>query len=69
MKSNLLTRDEQRRAAARLTMASATLELQLRSLVRRILSGEHDLLVDFQEQIQYAPPEMKLRIQEMLEVK
>lgn len=61
------TRDQLRRERSQQILVSAHLELQLRDLIRRVLSeGDFDALAEFQQTIQYAPPEMKARILELI---
>ena len=64
-----LSRGEQRgRTSARL-MVSIGLEAHLRNLATDALAGDQDAVREFQEFVQYAPPEMKARVLEFLEGK
>jgi hypothetical protein len=56
------TRQQQRDRLQRGQIASVNLELMLRSLVREILAGEVSKLAEFQQIVQFAPREMRDRI-------
>lgn len=62
-----LTRDEQRRRSTNDAMIAVGLECHLRNLVREIHSGEFHKLQEFQQFVQYAPPEMKENIRKFLD--
>ncbi len=62
MKRDLKYATQQRAEATRNLMASATLELMLRDQIRRAFAGEQQAMIEFQQDIQYAPPEMKERM-------
>lgn len=66
MKPDILTADEQRAHATRLTLAAAYLELTLRDQLRRALAGDFDALQQFQQDVQYAPPGMRENILKFL---
>lgn len=56
------SRSEQRQSSDRSVMLSANLEAHLINLLKEIESGATSKLVEFQQFIQYAPQEMRLRM-------
>lgn len=62
----ILTVPEQRAQQTARLLTSAFLELQLRSLVRAALRGDARATADFQQLIQYAPTEMRTRIDTLI---
>lgn len=63
----ILTREEQRIKQSHNQMLSIQLDCHLHNLISDILKGDANKLPEFQQFIQYAPPEMKLRMIENLE--
>lgn len=53
------TRDQQRRRHVHKLMLSIQLHSHLNNLMREILAGDASQLPEFQQYIQYAPPEMR----------
>jgi hypothetical protein len=62
-----LTVSEQRDRHVAQCMVSVGLEAHLRNLVREIQAGDSTKLVEFQQFLRYAPREMVVRIQELLD--
>lgn len=62
----ILSRDEQRSRATRLLLLSVYLELELRRLVRETAAHDAQAISDFQQLVQYAPAEMRLRLSEYI---
>ena len=58
----ILTREEQRKLMSQQFMLALGLECKLRLLMTAILAGDRTAFVEFQQLIQYAPPELKDRL-------
>lgn len=58
---------EQRDLKAHRQMVTIGLECELQLLIADILKGETNKLADFQQMVQFAPSEMKLRLLDKLE--
>lgn len=69
MKAMVLPRAEQRQRNEQRQMASLGLACHLDSLVHDILGGDASLLSEFQQMVQFAPPEMRERLIARLEAK
>lgn len=61
------SREQQRARHSFLMAQSLFLECHLRNLIRQIRAGEAAKLVEFQQFVQYAPENMRLRVQTYLE--
>lgn len=63
-----MTRDEQRAKKLKSVELAFRLQLRLRGLVRRVLGGDTDpkLTVEFQELVQYASPETKGELMDLI---
>jgi predicted RNA-binding protein len=68
MRIKTLSVHEQRDRISRNMVNAINLEFHLRNLLREIRNGELQKLVEFQQFIQYAPTETKIRIMEQLDV-
>lgn len=64
---DILTRDQQRQYSARKMIQAVNLELILRTLIQEALVGNLKSLEEFQQKIQFAPPEMKSRMSDFLD--
>lgn len=62
----LKTAAEQRQGQAHRQLLALGLEAHLRLLVFDILAGDKSKLTEFQQAVQYAPPEMKLRLMDLI---
>lgn len=67
MKITILTRSQQRAKTSRQLANAVSLELNLRDLVRKTLNGSLESATEFQQLIQFAPPEMHGRIADYME--
>ena len=67
MSTTTLTHNQQRSKTEQKVIASINLEMLLRDLIRKVMVGNKEAIMEFQQQIQYAPPEMKDRIASYLQ--
>lgn len=66
MKTQVLTRAQQRSQQERRQMLSIRLYFHLGYLLREIQAGDMSKLVEFQKMLQYAPAEMRLSLLDKL---
>lgn len=62
----VLSKDEQRARADRLLRAEVGLNSHLRNLIREISAGRMEMLTEFQQMVQYAPPALKVEMLDLL---
>jgi len=66
VKSDIKTVAAQRAEKSRMVLAAASLELLLRDQIRRAINGDRSAAVEFQQFVQYAPPETRQRMRAYL---